>query len=50
MFELWILTDYHEMVMVFESDNLKALRDIEYHYALSGTLTEVRLKDLASWN
>lgn len=44
MFELWILVDDYGMFLAFESDNLTQLREMEYHQAMSGTITEIRIK------
>lgn len=44
MFELWVLVDDYGMFCAFESDNLTALREIEYNQALNGTITEIRIK------
>lgn len=44
MFELWVMVDDHGMFCAFESDDLRALRDLEYQQALNGTITEIRIK------
>lgn len=44
MFELWIMVDDHGMFLAMESDNLAALREMEWQQAMSGTITEIRIK------
>lgn len=45
MFELWIVVDCHGMYKVYASDDLLQVRAVEYEQALSGAITEIRLKE-----
>lgn len=44
MFELWIQVDDYGMICAFESDSLVGLRELEYHQAINGVVTEIRIK------